>query len=209
MRSYARQRSLLSAVLAGVTGLAVLVLSAGPASAAPGRSLGPVVPVATADLATATVPAGAVKVRLSLNCTNMSAGAYHYAVEHNLCPAASGPGTQTLIWGNCGAAWAFIYDDVSGDGVVRYNWGAFSTLGVIVHRSFLVDWTFTPVGSGAIAAGTLADSGFWFSSYYEANATGAFGPGAASILLRGTATLVWGGVCEVLPPNPRDFRPAT
>jgi hypothetical protein len=44
---------------------------------------------------------------------------------------------------------------------------------------------------------------------YEANATGAFGPGAASIFLRGSARLVWGGVCHVLPPNPWDFGPGT
>jgi hypothetical protein len=201
-----RRRWDLPVLLAGAVSLAALLASAAPAQAAAGPHVGPV--QAAPARPAAAIPAGAVPVRMGLNCTTMSAAARTYAVEHDLCPTGVTP--HTTVWGSCGSAWAYIYDDVLGDRLGRFDWGTYSILGVIVYRNLQLAWTFTAQGAGSSGGGTILDSGFWFNSWYEAVGTlYTDAAGAASVRLTGTVTLVWGGVCEVLPPFPTDFKPVT
>lgn len=74
----------------------------------------------------------------------MSTEARRYATEHNLCPSGAGDGTigtQGIVYGNCGAAWMFVSDDVIGDAPADFAYGTASILGTIVYTDLRINWT--------------------------------------------------------------------
>jgi len=206
-------------VLACAVVALTLSLAAAPASAASapsGRAATSPLAFASAsadDKAQAkaqTVPAGAVKVDLGMNCNAQTPSAHEYAVAHKICPAPAADGTvspQNTMWGACGSSWLYVTNPAPNVGQIEI--GVMSLLGTIVYVDFLLYWGYTPQGSGLPVTGILPDAHLTFTSYYNRFATGTFPTGTLSGQFDGDVTLVWGGTCYVIPPGPADFKPIT
>jgi hypothetical protein len=205
------KRGILASALVALT----LSLAAAPASAASapsgGAAASPLTLASAQERAQAqaqTIPSGAVKVDLRLNCNAQSPSAHKYAVAHNICPAPAADGSaapQNTMWGACGSSWLFVTNPVPHG--AKVEWGVMSVLGTIVYVNFAVSWGFTPQGAGLPVGGILPDVGWVFTSYYDNWATGTFPTGTLAAQFYGDVTLIWGGTCYVIPPGPADFKP--
>lgn len=202
-------------VLACAVVALTLSLAAAPASAASapsgGAAMSPLTLAPTQNNAQAkaqTVPAGAVKVDLRMNCNAQTPSAHEYAVAHKICPAPAADGTvspQNTMWGACGSSWLYVTNPAPHVGQIEF--GVMSTLGTIVYVDFMLYWGYTPQGSGLPYNTMLPYTSWTFTSYYDVVATGTFPTGTLAGQFTGDATLIWGGTCYVIPPGPADFKP--
>jgi hypothetical protein len=138
---------------------------------------------------------------MKYDCDGMTGEALKNAIAAKNCPANGDATTNNTTVGNCGAAWIDLYDDVPYDGLGRVVWGMTSYQGVMLYRNLLINFAFTTQDQG-IVLGSLADSGFVFSSTYQATGTATSPlPSGLSVILSGGVTLLTGAGCVLIPPR--------
>jgi hypothetical protein len=129
-------------------------------------------------------------------CDDLAEGVVAYILNNNLqlCGYNTDMAQRGVANGNCGDSAIFLYDG-SFAGQAQINWGFSSAAGVIVLRSFVVEW------DGATTDGSFIDFSAMSSAGYSNSMVQTTGSGLAYASFNGTVVTNWGLVCVVGSPS--------
>src|SRR5664279_401519 len=150
-------------------------------------------PAASAQAPSSSATAAA----MTLNCLKMSSKTHAYAVSHGYCGsrATAGVTPDNSVAGDCGTADLYIWDD--GGGYAGMYLGVYSTDGAVMLLSYAVDWQNWDYGE----MGEISDNVWPWDAAWSTTTDAYTGGGYVTAVMGGTATLVWGGECDILNPT--------
>jgi len=144
--------------------------------------------------------ASVVSVSMTLDCVNMTPKARTYADAHGLCAShstAGGVSPMNVVPGNCGESWIYLVDKDNGYGSINYGFN--SSQGNVIYRNLVVSY------AGQRSGNVFPDAAWMNGYYFQTGQVRYMGYGWASVVLGGSVTLWWGGVCNILSPTSRAY----
>jgi hypothetical protein len=146
-------------------------------------------------------PVAAVAVAMRLDCKNMSRQVHAYAQAHGYCTPTSTPGTAapySTTSGDCGSSWLTVWNE--GNGVAEFSYGFQSTVGNVIYRSLIINWT----NWSRNRSSSFGDASWMNNAYYNTTRNVYTGSGWVTGAMGGWVELWWGGQCDIVPPSDGD-----